>query len=112
MRVILSAAARRDRREAESYYKSISNRLRAAFRDDLGDSLRFITEYPEGAPVYGAVQGGEVRAKTLAIYPYTVFYIIAGRRIFVVAVANQSHDPARYRDRFQARRGEHAIRNP
>ena len=96
MRVVFSTDARRDRREAESYYKSVSPALRAAFRADLDAALRYITDYPEGAPVLL----GSTHAKTLVRFPYSVLYKAFNDRIFIVGVANQARDPMRYVDRL------------
>jgi plasmid stabilization system protein ParE len=87
--------ARRDRREAESYYGSRSPQALRRFRSELSDALDFIATYPNGAPTFDR----EVRAKTVRDFPYSVLYKVVGNTIFIAAVANQHRDPNYWRER-------------
>jgi len=60
-------------------------------------ALRFLMEYPEGAPVLDA----NFRAKVLRGFPYSLIYRYLDHGIFVVAVANQHRDPALIRNRLR-----------
>lgn len=97
MRITLSTDARRDRREAEAYYRSMSPAARAAFRRELDRALSYVLEYPDGAPL----RDGEVRAKPLAHFPYTLLYRVLPRHIFVLAIASQMRDHTFYSDRLE-----------
>jgi plasmid stabilization system protein ParE len=96
VRIVLSTAARRDRREAEAYYQRESAGAREAFRRNLNAALRFLTAHPLAAPI----RSGDIRAKTLLHFPYSVIYKVVGDRLFVLAIANQRRDPAHNNDRF------------
>ena len=97
MKVALSSAARRDRREAEAWYADRSRAARRSFIAELETALRFISEYPEGAPlVYG-----ESRGKTLSHFSYSVVYDIHRDRILVIAIADERREPGTYDSRFQ-----------
>jgi len=88
--------ARRDRREAESYYGSESLEALRRFRIELRNAIDFIATHPSGAPVFD----GEVRAKTVRHFPYSILYKVVGDTIFIAAVANQHRDPNYWRDRI------------
>lgn len=94
MRIAFSAAARRDRREAEAWYAQ-SPAAVAGFRGELQAAFRYISDHPLGAPELR----GPVRGKTLPRYPYTVLYRITSDRIFVVAIADERRQPGTYDDR-------------
>lgn len=96
MKVVLSSDARRDRREADSYYHRESPRSRVSFRRDLENALQFIATYPLGAPIHA----GDTRAKVLLHFPYSILYKVVGNRVFVVAIADQRRDPDDYADRI------------
>jgi plasmid stabilization system protein ParE len=87
--------ARRDRREAESYYGARSPQALRRFRTELRNALDFIATYPSGAPAFD----GEVRAKTIRHFPYSILYKVVGDTLFVAAVANQHRDPNYWHDR-------------
>jgi hypothetical protein len=59
--------------------------------------MRFIADYPEGAPVFH----GDARAKTLAHFPYSVVYVIKPDRILVLAIADERREPGFYEDHLQ-----------
>lgn len=96
MRVRFSTDARRDRREAQAYYRGASPAASRSFVRDLESAIHFLLEYPLGAPI----RQFDVRAKTLAHFPYTILYRVIGDRVFVLAIAHQSRDPEYYSDRL------------
>jgi plasmid stabilization system protein ParE len=96
VKITLSTDARRDRREAVASYGAVSRSVRQAFTRDLDAALRYILEYPFGAPI----RDREVRGKRLLHFPYTILYRIAGQHLFVVAIAHQARDPELYGSRF------------
>jgi plasmid stabilization system protein ParE len=97
LKVVFSENARRDRREAAAYYEGVSTRTRATFQQSLKAALQYLLTYPLGAPV----RTGNVRAKVLAHFPYTIVYRVVGRTIFVLAIADQRRDPDFYAARFE-----------
>ena len=96
MRIVLSEAARRDRREAESYYGSESPHALRRFRSELRKAFDFIATHPHGAPSFDL----EIRAKTVPGFPYSILYKVVGNTIFIAALANQHRDPNYWRDRI------------
>jgi plasmid stabilization system protein ParE len=96
VKVVISTDARRDRREADSYYQRESPRSRVTFRRDLENALQFIATYPLGAPFHA----GDTRAKVLLHFPCSILYRVVGNRVFVVAIADQRRDPDYYADRI------------
>jgi plasmid stabilization system protein ParE len=97
LRIRFSSAARRDRREAEAFYRSASWQAFHGFRRDLQGALGYVVTYPEGAPIRAA----EVRAKRCLHFPYTIFYRVHDGSIFILAIAHQARDPADYEIRFR-----------
>ena len=97
MSIRFSSDARRDRREAQAYYRAVSPGALKAFARELDAALRFLIEHPLGAPV----RDRDVRAKRLMHFPYTILYRVVGREaIFVLALSNQARDPEFYEARF------------
>jgi plasmid stabilization system protein ParE len=96
VRVGLSPAARRDRREAEAWYCSHSRRAAERFREELQLALLYISEYPQGSRILK----GDTRGKTLLHFPYTVVYTILPDRVRVLAIADERRDPDHYASRF------------
>jgi toxin ParE1/3/4 len=96
VRVALSPAARRDRREAETWYRAHSPRTAERFRVELSAALRFIAEYPLGSPVLK----GHTHGKTLLRFPYTVLYVVLPDRVRVLGIADERRDPDHYAHRF------------
>jgi plasmid stabilization system protein ParE len=96
LRIAFSSAARRDRQNAEVWYGRRSRRARASFTRELQAALRFISEYPEGAPQIF----GDCRGKTLQHFPYSIIYEVHSDRILVLAVADERREPGTYDDRL------------
>ncbi len=86
MKVRLSTAALRDRRDAEHHYEGSS--VLARFRDELRAAIRYVGSYPEGAPRVR----GELRMKTLRGLPYSLLYRISGDTVRILAIVHQSQE--------------------
>lgn len=97
MRVAFSSAARRDRQETEAWYSRRSRVALESFRRELNAAIRFISDYPEGAPQFH----GDARAKTLPHFPYSVIYDIHPDRILIIALADERREPGTYDGRFR-----------
>jgi plasmid stabilization system protein ParE len=95
--VVLSPAARRDRREIEAWYDAHSPRAAAHFREELGAALGYVAEYPLGS----RVMAGRTHGKTLLHFPYTIVYVVLSDRVRVLAIADERRHPKRYADRFR-----------
>jgi plasmid stabilization system protein ParE len=96
LRIKYSSEARRDRRDAQSYYKRISPPLALAFTRDLQSALQYLIVNPLGAPV----RVDDVRAKRLLHFPYTIFYRVHDRHVFVLTIAHQARDQEDLASRF------------
>lgn len=96
MRVVLTAAARRDRREAEAWYGDASPAALSDFRRELRAAIEFLGDYPLGAPVLRGV----VHAKRLMRFPYSLLYKVLKDRVRVIAVADERRDPGHYFSRL------------
>lgn len=55
----------------------------------LDAALRYVAEYPEGAPLLS----GSVRHKVIRDYPYSVLYEIVGDLVFVARIASHYRGP-------------------
>jgi plasmid stabilization system protein ParE len=97
LKVAFTSAARRDRREAEAWYRRRSRAAVDSFIQELDAALRFIGEYPEGAPVFAPGS----RGKTLAHFPFSVVYDIKPDRIVVMAIVDERREPSSYEDHFR-----------
>lgn len=97
MRVAFSLRARRDRRDAQRWYREVSPAAAERFQRELQEAVEFIAEYPEGAPLFH----GEARGKTMAHFPYSILYVIEPRRVLIVAVADDRRDPGTYNHRLR-----------
>lgn len=86
MKVRLATPALRDRRDLERHYEG-SSALRG-FREEFLRAIRYITMYPQGAPK----ARGEVRAKTMRRFPYSILYRITGDTVFVLAIVHHAQD--------------------
>jgi plasmid stabilization system protein ParE len=96
LRVKLSEAAKRDRREADAWYRASSPEAASRFRRDLRTALEFIAQYPRGAPIFR----GSMRGKTMTRFPFTIVYEILADRILVIAIADERRDPKYYSRRL------------
>ena len=88
MRLRFSPDARRDRREAEAFYRHRSPAAAVGFREELERALQFIIEFPLGAPAIDA----RTRAKAIARYPYSVLYEVRSGELLVLAIAHHSRE--------------------
>jgi plasmid stabilization system protein ParE len=97
LRVAFSSAARRDLLEVEAWYRPRSSSALASFIRELNAALRFIADYPEGAPLFL----DDARGKTLSRFPYSVVYKIKRDRILVLAIVDERRKPGTYADHFR-----------
>jgi plasmid stabilization system protein ParE len=89
LKVRVSRAARRDRRKATAWYREQSPAAARHFQERLAEALKFIAQYPEGAPVMSPGR----RAKSLPIFPFSVAYEIRNGEIRVLAVIDERQNP-------------------
>ena len=69
--------------------------LAAAFVGEIGRALRLIRETPDRWPRYGARH----RRILVRRFPYSLIYLLAPERIWIVAVAHTSRKPGYWRTR-------------
>jgi toxin ParE1/3/4 len=89
MRVVLSAKAAQDLRNAtDAYRHDASDEVANEFLREVDDALRFIGRFPDtGSPRYGIALGfEELRHRNLRTYPWLVIDIRGTRRIRVARV--------------------------
>lgn len=90
MKARFATPAHDDLREAEHHYAGTP--VLERFRDDLRRAVRYIETYPEGAPRVR----GEIRAKTLRGFPYSLLYRVSGDIVRILAIVHQSQDTERF----------------
>ena len=89
MRYSFHPAADRELLEAFNHYQDLGERLGYGFLDEVEEAVRFLLEYPEGAPRIKA----EVRRYSLSRFPYSIFYRLRKDHLRILAVAHQSRRP-------------------
>lgn len=88
-KVIIRPEAKRDLREAKSWYQGISRDLRDEFVRRVDDAIALITERPFAFQTVFRT----FRRVLLHRFPYALFYYAGEDRIVVVGVLHQARDP-------------------
>jgi len=88
-KVIIRAEAKRDLREAKSWYQNISLELKRDFVRRIDDALTLAKERPLAFQVVHRT----FRRVLVHRFPYALFYHAGEDRIIVVAVLHQARDP-------------------
>jgi toxin ParE2 len=87
--------ARRELREAVSYYNAQLPRLGEEFRDEVWETVRRIKEFPKAwHPL-----GGLIRRCQMHRFPYGVIYEASEDEIVIIAIANLHRKPGYWRSR-------------
>lgn len=90
MQVRLTPQARRDRREAEAWYRRRSPAAAARFRKELEAALLYISEYPYGTPLVDI----QTRTKVVRDFPYSLLYVVLEDRLIVKSIAHHKREPS------------------
>lgn len=89
MKVIFSALAAKELRDARGYYELEFTGLGARFSADVQAAIARIVRYPAA----WNVERGEIRRCLLQRFPYKVLYSVEPDHIFVIAIAHQHRKP-------------------
>ena len=87
--VIIRPEAKRDIREARTWYQEISPEFGNAFVRGLDQAIALAQQYPLAFPLVRRT----FRRVLLRRFPYAVFYHVGGQQIVIVAVLHQARDP-------------------
>lgn len=91
--VKLRKIAKRDLREATSWYAERDADVARRFTDEVGRTLELIERFPlTGAPVPG-VEDRNVRRLPVHNFPYHVVFIALSDRVSVLAIAHDRRKP-------------------
>jgi plasmid stabilization system protein ParE len=82
-------------RAAVRFYESEQEGLGRALIKEVRRAFRLIREYPLTA----SIERGEVRVRTIARYPYRIYYRARADEILVVAIAHRRRRPGFWRNR-------------
>jgi plasmid stabilization system protein ParE len=85
---------------AQSYEKAQSG-LGQAFVDQVRRSISLIAEYPRAA----RVERGEIRIRSVARFPYRIYYRVRPDEVVIVAVGHRRRRPGFWRSREESYSG-------
>jgi len=91
------ADARQEIDEAAAYYEAISPRLGQRFRLSVRDGVRQLSRHPLWWPTVGE----QARRYLLIGWPYSVYYVVDGEHLVVVAVGHQHRQPEYWQNRLR-----------
>jgi plasmid stabilization system protein ParE len=98
MQVIFTGAARRELREATTWFQEHSELGGAGFAALIRQAVAQIREVPFGAPRW--VPAPRFRAWTVQHVDYRLFYEVIGPTIRIVAITHTSRRPGYWLDRL------------
>jgi toxin ParE1/3/4 len=90
-------AASHELAESADFYERRSRGLGRRFLDSVERAIEQVLLFPESAPLVGR----SVRQKTLAGFPFSLFYLYEKNLVFIVAVAHEKRAPMYWRARLQ-----------
>jgi hypothetical protein len=94
VKLVISAAARLEEREAAAWYRAKNPNLPKRFRAELKIVLGRVATTPRQFPVIV----DDYRQALLSVFPYAVIFEIADKTILVIAIAHLSRFPAYWLD--------------
>jgi len=95
VKVIFTAVALRELRDAAGYLSQQFEGLGEKFWDDVRVAAKRIAEFPNA----WSIERGDVRKCLLLRFPYKLLYSIESDHIVIVAVAHQHRHPDYWVDR-------------
>jgi toxin ParE1/3/4 len=87
--------AEEELRVAARFYEAEQESLGRALIQEVRRTLRFIRQHPLAA----GAERGEVRVRTIARFPYRVYYRARAEEILVVAIGHHRRKPGVWRNR-------------
>ena len=94
-RAVFHDLAKKELNEAARYYEGECAGLGAAFLNEIEQSIEFIMEHPEGAPLVAET----VRRKLIRRFPFGLLYSVQPGTLRILAVMNQKRRPSYWTDR-------------
>jgi len=95
-KVIIRSEAKRDLREAKSWYQNISLELKRDFVRRIDDALNLVKERPLAFQIVHRT----FRRVLVHRFPYALFYHVGDDHIIVIAVLHQARDPELLEQRY------------
>jgi toxin ParE1/3/4 len=89
--------ARIEARAATTWYRERSSAAALSFARAVADGVQSIREHPEAWPVWKH----DVRRRVLRRMPYSIFYVMDGEVVVVVAVAHHKLRPGYWLPRLR-----------
>ena len=89
LRLVLTAAARKDIAEAQDWYRREGPALAASLREELDRQLACVLRRPTQFPFARA----DVRRAKLRRFPYSLLFHVMPDGIYVIACFHSSRDP-------------------
>jgi plasmid stabilization system protein ParE len=93
--VRLLREAEEELRAAAKFYEAEQSGLGRALLLEVRRALRFIAEYPLAA----RIERAEIRVRTVARFPYRIYYRARPDEILVVAIGHRHRRPGFWRSR-------------
>ena len=94
-RIVFTQSARAELIEAQDWYEAEAPGLGRRFRADIDALVGRIAANPLQFPlIFKTVRRGRVRK-----FPYSLFFVLAGDAVIVIACFHGSRDPKRWLDR-------------
>jgi toxin ParE1/3/4 len=87
--------AEEELRAAARFYEAEQDGLGRALLQEVRRALRFIAEQPLAA----RIERAEIRVRTIARFPYRVYYRARPDKILVVAIGHRQRRPGYWRSR-------------
>jgi plasmid stabilization system protein ParE len=85
-RITIRPRARNDLDAISDWYEEKQEGLGRRFLAAVSDVLEFVSRFPRGRPQVR----GEIRRANLTGFPYAIFYLYRGNRIWVFTVQHQA----------------------
>ncbi len=89
--------ARNEAHTATIWYHERSRAAALSFARAVAEGVQSIREHPEAWPIWK----GEVRRRVLRRLPYSIFYLIEGELVVIVAVAHHKLRPGYWLPRLR-----------
>ncbi len=96
MKIKFSKLSKEDFDVSVKYYEKESKSLALAFKNDIKNSLRRIETFPNLYPKIN----NRIHKCVVSKFPYTIYYVMEDRSIYILAIANHYKNPKDYLKRF------------
>ena len=90
--------ARIEVRSAAAWYRERSSDAARGFTDAVAGGMQSIRKHPQAWPTW---HRADVRRHVLRRYPYSIFYVVEGDVVVIVAVAHHKRRPGYWLPRLR-----------